>query len=66
MDVELRNHGNVTYDDYIEMITNKTGVLSAASFQIGALIAGAKKKMQNFFIISENTLVLPSKLWMII
>ena len=60
MDVNFETMENVTYDDYIEMITNKTGVLSAASFQIGALIAGAKKKMQNFFIISENTLVLRS------
>ncbi|MEZ7926533.1 polyprenyl synthetase family protein, partial [Cloacibacterium sp.] len=41
MDVNFETMENVTYDDYIEMITNKTGVLSAASFQIGALIAGA-------------------------
>ncbi|MFN4075498.1 MAG: polyprenyl synthetase family protein [Cloacibacterium sp.] len=44
MDVNFETMKNVTYDDYIEMITNKTGVLSAASFQIGALIAGAKKE----------------------
>ena len=43
---------NVTYDDYIQMITSKTGVLSASSFQIGALIAGASEEdaeaMYNF------------------
>lgn len=44
MDVNFETMENVTYDDYIEMITNKTGVLSAASFQIGALIAGAKRR----------------------
>lgn len=43
MDVNFETMENVTYDDYIEMITNKTGVLSAASFKIGALIAGAKE-----------------------
>lgn len=41
MDVNFETDNNVTYDDYIQMITNKTGVLSAASFKIGALIAGA-------------------------
>ncbi|AZI22418.1 polyprenyl synthetase family protein [Chryseobacterium taklimakanense] len=40
MDVNFETDNNVTYDDYIQMITNKTGVLSAASFKIGALIAG--------------------------
>lgn len=40
MDVNFETDSNVTYDDYIQMITNKTGVLSAASFKIGALIAG--------------------------
>ncbi len=44
MDVNFETMENVTYDDYIEMITNKTGVLSAASFKIGALIAGASEK----------------------
>lgn len=42
MDVNFETMENVTYNDYLEMITNKTGVLSAASFKIGALIAGAK------------------------
>lgn len=41
MDVNFETDNEVTYDDYIQMITNKTGVLSAASFKIGSLIAGA-------------------------
>lgn len=41
MDMNFESTDNVTYDEYFEMITKKTGVLSAASFKIGALIAGA-------------------------
>lgn len=41
-DVNFETQENVTYEDYIRMITYKTGVLSAASFEIGALIAGAE------------------------
>lgn len=41
LDVNFETTDNVSYDEYIEMITKKTGVLSAASFEIGALIAGA-------------------------
>lgn len=52
LDINFENMSNVTYDDYIKMITYKTGVLSASSFQIGALIAGASEKdaeaMYNF------------------
>ncbi len=44
MDVNFETMENVTYDDYIDMITNKTGVLSAASFKIGALIADASEE----------------------
>lgn len=40
-DVNFETMETITYDDYIQMITSKTGVLSATSFQIGALIAGA-------------------------
>ena len=51
-DVNFETQENVTYDDYIQMITNKTGVLSAASFKIGAMIAGASdensEKLYNF------------------
>jgi geranylgeranyl diphosphate synthase type II len=66
MDVNFETMEDVTYDNYIEMITNKTGVLSAASFKIGALIADAKEEEQNIFIISGNILVSLFKLWMII
>lgn len=43
-DVNFETMESVSYDQYIEMITSKTGVLSAASFKIGALIAGASDK----------------------
>lgn len=43
-DVNFEKTDAVTYEEYFQMITNKTGVLSAASFQIGALIAGASDK----------------------
>ena len=43
-DINFETQENVTYDDYIRMITYKTGVLSAASFEIGALIARAPFK----------------------
>lgn len=41
-DINFETQEDVTYDDYILMITYKTGLLSASSFEIGALIAGAK------------------------
>lgn len=40
-DINFETQQEVTYEDYIRMITYKTGVLSASSFEIGALIAGA-------------------------
>ena len=40
-DINFETQENVTYNDYIRMITYKTGVLSASSFEIGALIAKA-------------------------
>lgn len=40
-DINFETQKDVTFDDYIRMITYKTGVLSASSFQIGAMIAGA-------------------------
>ncbi|WP_312823484.1 polyprenyl synthetase family protein [Epilithonimonas sp.] len=43
-DVNFETQKHVSYDEYIDMITSKTGVLSAASFQIGALIAGASEE----------------------
>jgi len=44
MDVNFETRADVSYEDYVKMITCKTGVLSAASFKIGALIAGANEK----------------------
>ncbi|WP_300674783.1 polyprenyl synthetase family protein [Soonwooa sp.] len=41
LDVNFESMNDVSHDDYIKMITYKTGSLSAASLQIGALIAGA-------------------------
>lgn len=41
LDVNFETQEDVNYEDYIKMITYKTGVLSAASFKIGAKIAGA-------------------------
>lgn len=43
-DINFETQENVTYEDYIRMITYKTGVLSASSFEIGAMIAGADFK----------------------
>ncbi|MGC4129183.1 MAG: polyprenyl synthetase family protein [Bergeyella sp.] len=43
-DINFETQENVSYDDYIRMITYKTGVLSACSFEIGALIARADFK----------------------
>ena len=40
-DINFETQENVSYNDYIRMITYKTGLLSASSFEIGALIAGA-------------------------
>lgn len=47
MDVNFETQKNLTYQDYIQMITYKTGVLSALSFKLGALIAGAQEKQAN-------------------
>lgn len=41
MDVNFETQSHVSYDDYIKMITYKTGVLSALSLKIGTLISGA-------------------------
>ena len=66
MDVNFETMEDVTYDNYIEMITNKTGVLSAASFKIGALIADAKEEEAEHLYNLGNILVSLFKLWMII
>lgn len=44
LDVNFETQNSLTYEDYIQMITYKTGVLSALSFKLGALIAGAEEK----------------------
>ncbi len=43
-DINFETQEDVTFNDYIRMITYKTGILSASSFEIGALIAGADFK----------------------
>lgn len=43
-DIDFETQENVTYNDYIRMITYKTGVLSASALEIGALIACADYK----------------------
>ena len=43
-DINFETKGDVTFNDYIRMITYKTGILSASSFEIGALIARADFK----------------------
>ncbi len=51
-DVNFETQTNVTFDDYIRMITYKTGVLVAAALEIGAIIAKAdyqdSKNLFNF------------------
>ena len=41
LDMEFENNDNVSFDEYVEMITLKTSVLLAASLQMGAIIGGA-------------------------
>ncbi len=54
-DINFETQDNVTYEEYIRMITYKTGVLSASSFEIGALIAGAKfKDAKNIFNFGKH------------
>ena len=44
LDMEFENRDNVTSEDYLRMIGDKTGALLGASAQIGALIGGADLK----------------------
>ncbi|NAW51073.1 polyprenyl synthetase family protein [Elizabethkingia argentiflava] len=44
MDMNFESRANVSYRDYMLMITYKTGVLSAAALKIGALIAGTSEE----------------------
>lgn len=41
LDMEFESRGDVTEDEYIEMIRLKTAVLLAGSLKIGAILAGA-------------------------
>lgn len=44
MDVNFETAEEVSYDDYLTMITYKTGVLSASAMKIGAMIAGVSQQ----------------------
>jgi len=44
MDMNFETQQTVTYDEYIQMITLKTGVMMGASLEIGALIADANEQ----------------------
>jgi len=43
MDLNFETQGNVTIDEYLEMIRLKTAVLLATALQMGATVAGAKE-----------------------
>ena len=43
-DMNFETQTHVTYEEYIQMITLKTGVMMGASLQIGAMIAEAKEE----------------------
>lgn len=45
LDVEFEDRMDVTEEEYIEMIEKKTGVLYAASCQIGAILGGASDEV---------------------
>lgn len=49
MDVEFENRDDVTKEEYLEMIEKKTGVLYAASMQIGAILGGAPEEVSDAF-----------------
>lgn len=44
IDMEFENDDNVTLDDYLRMISDKTGALIGAAAQIGAIIGGASER----------------------
>ena len=41
LDMDFEKRTNVSFDDYVKMITLKTSVLLAASLQLGAILGGA-------------------------
>ena len=54
-DINFETQDDVSYEEYIRMITYKTGVLSASSFEIGALIAGANfRDAKNIFNFGKH------------
>ncbi len=44
LDIAFESRGEVTMDEYLEMIAGKTGALFAASCELGALAAGADEE----------------------
>ena len=46
LDLNYETRGNVSIEEYLEMIRLKTAVLLATSLQMGAMLAGADKKSQ--------------------
>jgi geranylgeranyl diphosphate synthase type II len=47
LDMDFEKMGNVSLDDYLQMIQLKTSVLLAASLKMGAIIGGASKRNQD-------------------
>ena len=43
-DISFESRNDVTRDEYLEMVTKKTGVLYGASASMGAILAGAKEE----------------------
>ena len=43
MDIDFESRNDVTINEYLEMITNKTAVLLGAALQFGGMIAGANE-----------------------
>jgi len=46
LDIDFENSDDVSVDDYIKMITNKTAVLISCALQMGAIIGGASEEDQ--------------------
>lgn len=54
-DMNFETQEEVSYDEYIKMITLKTGVMMGASLQIGAMIADAKEEdYKNLYEFGKN------------
>lgn len=46
-DMDFEQMTNVTYEQYIQMIAYKTGVLGACAFKLGAIVANSSEKNAN-------------------